>query len=218
MDNARDATQVFGGYGFINEFRVARHYRDEVVPLRKVISEENQLRYNGMLIGVFELLADARSQIASVNGAIDEPSALMWWTTTASTCSSPRAPWPPPGSPASPLRWTRSSSDPSTARPETRRPPRPDGRRPPTRHQLHPSHAVPPAGSVPVPPQGEHHGQQRNRHDRDQGLRRCARRGAPPGAPHEPRVGRDGVAVLLERVVPAAARTPSARGVAPRTG
>ncbi|HST72346.1 MAG TPA: acyl-CoA dehydrogenase family protein [Kocuria rosea] len=28
MDNARDATQVFGGYGFINEFRVARHYRD----------------------------------------------------------------------------------------------------------------------------------------------------------------------------------------------
>ncbi|MEX5299696.1 acyl-CoA dehydrogenase family protein [Kocuria sp. CPCC 205292] len=28
MDNARDATQVFGGYGFINESRVARHYRD----------------------------------------------------------------------------------------------------------------------------------------------------------------------------------------------
>ena len=28
MDNARDATQVFGGYGFINEFTVARHYRD----------------------------------------------------------------------------------------------------------------------------------------------------------------------------------------------
>ena len=28
MDNARDATQVFGGYGFINEFSVARHYRD----------------------------------------------------------------------------------------------------------------------------------------------------------------------------------------------
>jgi len=29
------------------------------------------LRYNGMLIGVFELLADARAQIASVNAAID---------------------------------------------------------------------------------------------------------------------------------------------------
>lgn len=29
------------------------------------------LRYNGMLIGVFELLADARAQIASVNAAIE---------------------------------------------------------------------------------------------------------------------------------------------------
>ncbi len=28
MDNARDATQIFGGYGFINEFPVARFYRD----------------------------------------------------------------------------------------------------------------------------------------------------------------------------------------------
>src|SRR3569623_1382067 len=50
---------------------IARHLRDEVVPLKQRISEENQYRYNGMLIGVFELLADARSQIASVNAAIE---------------------------------------------------------------------------------------------------------------------------------------------------
>ncbi|BCT75708.1 acyl-CoA dehydrogenase [Sinomonas cyclohexanicum] len=31
MDNARDATQVFGGYGFINESTVARHYRDSKI-------------------------------------------------------------------------------------------------------------------------------------------------------------------------------------------
>lgn len=31
MDNARDATQIFGGYGFMNEYRVARHYRDSKV-------------------------------------------------------------------------------------------------------------------------------------------------------------------------------------------
>jgi short/branched chain acyl-CoA dehydrogenase len=31
MDNARDATQIFGGYGFINEFVVARHYRDSKI-------------------------------------------------------------------------------------------------------------------------------------------------------------------------------------------
>ncbi|SFN29112.1 Outer membrane protein TolC [Variovorax sp. OV329] len=47
-------------------YDLARHYRDEVVPLRKRISEENLLRYNGMLIGVFELLADSREQVRSV--------------------------------------------------------------------------------------------------------------------------------------------------------
>ncbi|HUO40874.1 MAG TPA: acyl-CoA dehydrogenase family protein [Mycobacterium sp.] len=31
MDNARDATQIFGGYGFMNEFPVARHYRDSKI-------------------------------------------------------------------------------------------------------------------------------------------------------------------------------------------
>jgi len=52
-------------------YDIARHYRDEIVPLRKAISEENLLRYNGMLIGVFELLADSRDQINSVIAAID---------------------------------------------------------------------------------------------------------------------------------------------------
>ena len=31
MDNARDATQIFGGYGFLNESPVARHYRDSKI-------------------------------------------------------------------------------------------------------------------------------------------------------------------------------------------
>ncbi|MBO0878993.1 MAG: acyl-CoA dehydrogenase family protein [Mycobacterium sp.] len=31
MDNARDATQIHGGYGFMNEFPVARHYRDSKI-------------------------------------------------------------------------------------------------------------------------------------------------------------------------------------------
>jgi outer membrane protein TolC len=52
-------------------YDIARHYRDEVVPLRKRIADENTLRYNGMLIGVFELLADAREQVASVNGYLE---------------------------------------------------------------------------------------------------------------------------------------------------
>jgi len=52
-------------------YDLAKHYADEIVPLRKRISEENLLRYNGMLIGVFELIADAREQVASVNASID---------------------------------------------------------------------------------------------------------------------------------------------------
>ena len=31
MDNARDATQIHGGYGFMNECPVARHYRDSKI-------------------------------------------------------------------------------------------------------------------------------------------------------------------------------------------
>lgn len=54
-----------------SQYAIARHLRDEVVPLKQRISEENMLRYNGMLIGVFELLADARAQIAAVNAAIE---------------------------------------------------------------------------------------------------------------------------------------------------
>lgn len=52
-------------------YDLARHYRDEIVPLRKRISEENLLRYNGMLASVFELLADAREQVTTVTAAIE---------------------------------------------------------------------------------------------------------------------------------------------------
>ena len=52
-------------------YNLAKHYRDEVVPLKKRISEEQLLRYNGMLIGVFDLLADAREQITGVTGYVE---------------------------------------------------------------------------------------------------------------------------------------------------
>ena len=52
-------------------FDIAKHYQDEVLPIQQIISEENVYRYNGMFIGVFELLADARAQVQAYEMAID---------------------------------------------------------------------------------------------------------------------------------------------------
>ncbi len=68
--NARSETrEAYAGYR--SAYDIAKHYRDEVVPLKKRISDEQLLRYNGMLISVFTLLADARSQVMSVNASIE---------------------------------------------------------------------------------------------------------------------------------------------------
>lgn len=60
-----------GYVAYQTNFDIARQYRDEIIPARKRVSEEVLLRYNGMLSSVFELLADARAQITSINAAID---------------------------------------------------------------------------------------------------------------------------------------------------
>ncbi len=62
-------------FGYRNAHQLARHFRDEVVPLRQLVREEQLRRYNGMLIGVFELIADSRAlieaSIASVQARQD---------------------------------------------------------------------------------------------------------------------------------------------------
>jgi outer membrane protein TolC len=68
--NARsEVREAYAAYCTAHD--IARHYRDDVVPLRKQISDENQLRYNGMLVSVFELLADAREQVSAVTASIE---------------------------------------------------------------------------------------------------------------------------------------------------
>ena len=49
---ARDAYRVYR-----SSYEVAGHYQREVLPLRKIISDETLLRYNAMQIDVFALLA-----------------------------------------------------------------------------------------------------------------------------------------------------------------
>ncbi|MFG6462437.1 TolC family protein [Roseateles sp. DXS20W] len=68
----RARSEVREAYGlYRSAWDIARQHRDELLPLAQRISDEQLLRYNGMLIGVFELLADARAQVAAVAAAQD---------------------------------------------------------------------------------------------------------------------------------------------------
>jgi outer membrane protein TolC len=63
---ARAAYQLYRG-----SYDVARHYQAQVLPLRQIVADEAQLRYNGMLTDLFQLLVDTRAQIDSNVAAID---------------------------------------------------------------------------------------------------------------------------------------------------
>jgi len=69
IDARSELREAYGAYR--TAWDLARHQRDEILPLAQRISEEQLLRYNGMFIGVFDLLADARAQIAAVVATID---------------------------------------------------------------------------------------------------------------------------------------------------
>lgn len=91
--NARsEVREAYSAYR--TAYDLARNYRDEIVPLRKRISEENLLRYNGMLSSVFELLADSRDQVMSVTGAVE--SLRDYWVaeTNLQTALTGRSPGP----------------------------------------------------------------------------------------------------------------------------
>ena len=63
---ARDAYRTYR-----STYDIASHYQREILPLRKIISDETLLRYNGMLVDVFTLLAEARQRILSTVAAIE---------------------------------------------------------------------------------------------------------------------------------------------------
>jgi outer membrane protein TolC len=68
--NARsEARNAYQSYR--SRYDIARRYRDEVVPLRKVIADETMLRYGAMQIDVFSLLTEARQRLAANITAIE---------------------------------------------------------------------------------------------------------------------------------------------------
>jgi len=63
---ARDAYRAYR-----SAYDIARQYQREIIPLRKIISDETLLRYNAMLIDVFTLLEEARRRIQETTAAIE---------------------------------------------------------------------------------------------------------------------------------------------------
>ncbi|MET3339005.1 TolC family protein [Bradyrhizobium ottawaense] len=63
---ARDAYRIYR-----SAYDVASHYQREIIPLRKIITEEMQLRFSSMQVDIFALLTEARQRLASLRGAID---------------------------------------------------------------------------------------------------------------------------------------------------
>jgi outer membrane protein TolC len=76
IDARSQIREAYAGYRAA--FDIARQQRDEVVPARKAVAAQNLLRYNASLISVFDLLSDARGQIASVDEYIQ--SVRDFWT------------------------------------------------------------------------------------------------------------------------------------------
>jgi outer membrane protein TolC len=75
-------SEARAGYlAYRNAYEVAAHYRDTIIPLRKRISGEVLLRYNGMLASSLELLADSREQAAAVSNYIE--AIKEFWTASA---------------------------------------------------------------------------------------------------------------------------------------
>ncbi|TPQ30447.1 copper resistance protein [Bradyrhizobium guangdongense] len=63
---ARDAYRVYRSC-----YDIASHYQREILPLRRIITEEMQLRFSSMQVDIFALLTEARQRLASLRGAID---------------------------------------------------------------------------------------------------------------------------------------------------
>jgi outer membrane protein TolC len=73
---ARDAYRSYRA-----SYDIASHYQREILPLRKIISDEMLLRYNAMQIDVFSLLTEARQRIAANSAAI-EAQCNFWLAST----------------------------------------------------------------------------------------------------------------------------------------
>ena len=68
IDARSQIRQAYANYQAAHKLAIQQ--RDEILPLRKSIADQNLLRYNASLISIFELLSSARDQAAGVDDYI----------------------------------------------------------------------------------------------------------------------------------------------------
>jgi outer membrane protein TolC len=68
IDARSQIRQSYANYQAAHKLAVQQ--RDEILPLRKAIADQNLLRYNASLISIFDLLSSAREQAAGVDDCI----------------------------------------------------------------------------------------------------------------------------------------------------
>jgi outer membrane protein TolC len=68
IDARSQIRQAYASYQ--TSFDVAVQQRDQVVPLRNAVAQQDLLRYNASLISIFDLLADAREQAVGIDDYI----------------------------------------------------------------------------------------------------------------------------------------------------
>ena len=61
-----------------SSYKIARHYRDVLVPLRKTVEDEGLLSYNGMITNTFELLTDVREMLGASLEAANANANSSW--------------------------------------------------------------------------------------------------------------------------------------------
>ena len=69
IDARSEVREAYATYR--STYLIAKNYHDKVIPLQKKISDEKMLRYNGMLISVFDLLEDSKIQSQRVDEALN---------------------------------------------------------------------------------------------------------------------------------------------------
>jgi len=99
------ARQVYNNYR--TTYDIARHYQSEVLPLHQFVNDEIVLRYNGMLLSVFDLLADTHAKALATNSAIEAQRDFWLAETDLQTLLA--------GAPVTPSAASTSSASPSDA-------------------------------------------------------------------------------------------------------